>query len=97
MVTYLMLNLVFMAVVLALLWWQKALRWDRSMTVTLVVLMVCTAVFDSLIIASGIVGYDESKLLGVMIGAAPIEDFFYAILAVVMVPSLWHYLEERRG
>jgi lycopene cyclase domain-containing protein len=46
-------------------------------------------VFDSLIIAAGIVGYDTAKILGIYIGTAPIEDFMYALLAAVIVPALW--------
>jgi len=37
-----------------------------------------------------VVGYDTSKLLGVYVGYAPIEDFFYAILAAVLVPWAWN-------
>jgi lycopene cyclase domain-containing protein len=46
-------------------------------------------VFDSFIVSLGIVAYDHTKLLGLSIGSAPIEDFFYAILAGFMIPLLW--------
>ena len=89
MATYVALNVVFLAVILAVLKWRRLLVWDRSAIVTLLILIVCTAVFDSLIIAAGIVDYDTTKLLGIYIGTAPIEDFMYALLAAVIVPALW--------
>lgn len=58
--------------------------------VTLAVLLALTAVFDNLIIMAGIVDYDPARILGVYIVQAPVEDFFYAVLAVVLVPALWH-------
>ena len=89
MATYVALNVVFLAVVLAVLKWRRLIVWNRSVIVTLCILIACTAVFDSLIIAAGIVDYDTTKILGIYIGAAPIEDFVYALLAAVVVPALW--------
>ena len=89
MATYVALNVVFLAVVLAVLKWRRLLVWNRSVIVTLCILIACTAVFDSLIIAAGIVDYDTTKILGMYIGTAPIEDFMYALLAAVVVPALW--------
>lgn len=60
------------------------------------VLVVTTAVFDSVIVATGIVGYDPARILGVRIGAAPIEDFAYPIAAGLALPALWHLLGRRR-
>lgn len=88
MATYLILNLLFMAIVII------ALRiTPRKPPVTWLimfgVLIMLTAVFDSLIITAGIVGYDIDKILGIYIGKAPIEDFFYAIMAAIVIPILW--------
>lgn len=60
-------------------------------------LLVATAVFDNLIIWSGLVAYDESKILGWRIGMAPIEDFLYTIVAVVVVASLWRIFAGRES
>ena len=49
-----------------------------------------TAVFDNLIIMAGIVDYDPAKILGIYIYQAPVEDFFYAVLAAILVPTLWN-------
>ena len=59
---------------------------------TLIVLMVFTAVFDNLIIGAGIVAYDPTKISGVFIGIAPIEDFAYTLAAVLILPTLWGVL-----
>ena len=89
MATYIVLNTVYLVAVLAILKRRRLLVWNRSVVVTLCILIVCTAVFDSLIIAAGIVDYDTTKILGIYIGTAPIEDFMYALLAAVIVPALW--------
>ena len=89
MITYIVLNMVYLVGVLAILKWRGLLVWNRSVIVTLCILIACTAVFDSLIIAAGIVDYDTTKILGIYIGAAPVEDFMYALLAAVVVPALW--------
>jgi lycopene cyclase domain-containing protein len=67
----------------------------RSVIVTLGVLLGLTAVFDSMIILSGIVGYDYDKTLGIVIGAAPIEDFLYTIVVVPLTIALWRFYEEK--
>jgi len=69
-------------------------RPSRAWWITLAALLVLTLIFDNLIIWAGIVGYDTSKLLGLFVGYAPVEDFFYAILAVIIVPVLWKQFGE---
>jgi lycopene cyclase domain-containing protein len=56
-----------------------------------IILVVLTAVFDNVIIGLDIVGYDPQRILGIYIYKAPVEDFFYALLAVYVVPALWQY------
>jgi lycopene cyclase domain-containing protein len=63
-----------------------------AIAVTLGILLVLTAVFDNIIIALSIVGYDPAKILNIYVGSAPIEDFMYAILAVMLVPAIWRKL-----
>lgn len=58
-------------------------------TATAVVLVVLTAIFDSLMIAAGLMEYTAAHLIGWVIGLAPIEDFAYPIAAVILLPSLW--------
>ena len=57
--------------------------------VTALVLVVLTAIFDSLMIAAGLMEYTAAHLIGWFIGLAPIEDFAYPIAAVILLPALW--------
>jgi hypothetical protein len=43
----------------------------------------------------GIVGYDEAKISGVLLGVAPLEDFAYTVAAVFALPALWLLLPAR--
>ena len=67
-------------------------RWLIGVGGSLVVLLVLTAIFDNLMIAAGLVAYDDSLTSGIRLGLAPIEDFSYAIAAAVFVPSVWSVL-----
>lgn len=59
------------------------------------VMLLLTLVFDNLIIATGIVDYDPQKISGIRLGVAPIEDFAYTIVALILVPSLFNWLRTR--
>jgi lycopene cyclase domain-containing protein len=63
--------------------------------VAAVVLFVLTAVFDSLIIGTGIVAYDDGQRSGVTIGLAPIEDFLYPLAGVLLLPAVWRIAARR--
>ena len=89
--TYLILNIVFLVCVVLLVR-VPFKRPSRTWWITLVALLVLTLIFDSLIIWAGIVGYDSAKIIGIFAGYAPIEDFFYAVLAVIIVPVFWKQL-----
>jgi len=94
MMTYLTLNLVFIAVVLITMFVLRiplAYKWYYA----LVPILLLTLVFDPIIIALDIVAYDPELLLGMKLFGAPIEDFMYALLASIIVPSTWHYLAEK--
>jgi lycopene cyclase domain-containing protein len=93
--TYLLLNLAFMApIVIYKIIMRRYLPRYEILILTLV-LLVLTAVFDNFIVGSGIVAYDPELISGVRIGYAPIEDFFYALAAVILIPSLWNWLRSR--
>ena len=62
---------------------------------TTAVMLLLTLVFDNLIIATGIVDYDPEKISGVRLGVAPIEDFAYTLVALVLVPSVFNFLRSR--
>ncbi len=96
--TYWALNAIFLALVaavaLAAVLSHRGPRW-ASVGLVLVGVLVLTAVFDNVMISIGLVGYDAAKISGVFVGAAPLEDFAYAIAAVVLLPSLWVLLGRR--
>ena len=89
--TYLILNIAFL---LTLLLFLPVTRKPipKAFWITLAAVAVLTAIFDPIIIALDIVDYDPSKILGLTIFGAPIEDFFYALYAVIIVPLIWNKL-----
>lgn len=94
--TNIVLNVAVLVVLLAVSW--PVLRRLRGWPVvwTVVHLCVLTAVFDTLMIAADLYVFDPSKILGVYIVGAPLEDFAYAIAAAVGMPVLWTVLGRRR-
>lgn len=94
--TYLTLNTLFLGLTLWFSFWVKTFTkstWGRSFWIprgiTFAVLLVFSAVFDNVIILMGLVAYDTSRISGIFIGVAPIEDFFYTVAAVAFLPALW--------
>ena len=93
--TYWALNAVFLAIIAAVtLLAARRVRWP-AIGVTAAVLLVMTAVFDNLMISVGLVAYEPRLISGAFVGIAPLEDFAYAIAAVVGLPSLWVLLGGR--
>jgi lycopene cyclase domain-containing protein len=98
--TYWALNAVFLsavaAVALAAVLSKRTPRW-ASIGLVLGIVLLMTAVFDNVMIGVGLVGYSAEKISGAFIGIAPLEDFAYAIAAVVLLPSLWTLIGGRRA
>ena len=96
--TYWLINAAFLAVVaglvIAAVALRRAPRWS-AVGLAGAIILVMTAVFDNVMIAVGLVAYAPEHISGAFIGAAPIEDFAYAIAAVVGLPSLWALLGRR--
>ncbi|MEY4714094.1 MAG: hypothetical protein RIQ37_424 [Actinomycetota bacterium] len=80
--------------VLVLLRFRRRIKL-KPLLFTLLAMFLMTAIFDNLIIGSGIVAYDESKISGLKIFLAPIEDFAYTVAAVMMIPAIWNSLRSR--
>jgi len=88
------MNLVFATVTLALL--RVRPRWPSKIWwIMLGSLLLLTAVFDSLMVYFAMIDYDPTKILGIRVGLAPIEDFFYAIYAAIIVPFIWNKLGRK--
>lgn len=66
-----------------------------ALGITAVVLLALTAVFDNVMIAAGLFGYNPDRISGAFIGRAPLEDFAYALAAVLLLPALWVLLGKR--
>ena len=93
--TYWALNAVFLGVValvaVAAILARRGPSW-RAVGLAAIPLLVLTAVFDNVLVGTGIVGYGADRISGVLIGVAPLEDFCYTVAAVVLLPSLWSLL-----
>ena len=99
--TYWALNAVFLlpaaaVLVFALLRRRRAGKdLPAALALTAVVLLILTAVFDNVMIAAGLFWYNPERISGAFIGSAPLEDFAYALAAVLLLPALWVLLEKR--
>ena len=96
--TYWMLNAPFLGlaavVAVVALIARRAPSW-RGIGLAAIVVLILTAVFDNVLVATGIVGYDPALISGAKVGVAPLEDFAYAIAGLVLLPSLWSLLSPR--
>ncbi|MEO5535072.1 MAG: lycopene cyclase domain-containing protein [Pseudolysinimonas sp.] len=97
--TYWALNALFLGVVavvaVAAILTRRSPRW-RAVGLAAIPLLILTAVFDNVLVGTGIVGYARDRISGILIGVAPLEDFCYAIAALVLLPSLWSLLAPRK-
>lgn len=98
MATYITLNLIFFIFIGIIIFpFLTKLKVDKRVWFLLSgMLTVLTLIFDSLLIRFGIVAYDSTKISGLRLGLAPVEDFFYTLLAIIMVPSLWNFFDAQR-
>lgn len=91
--TYVLLNCVFLLAISTV--WVIAKPRRQPVLFTLAILLLLTLVFDNVIIGIGMVDYDPSKLLGVYLGLAPVEDFGYAFAAAIGMPAIWKLVERK--
>lgn len=92
--TYAVLGLMFVAVaaVLATVVARSVRlprRWWGATLLVGVLLLVLTAVFDSVMITADLFRYDESALLGPRIWLTPVEDLAWPVFVVLALPALW--------
>ena len=93
---YLALNAIFLgALALLAIPVVKQLPW-RAINLATAALLAITAIFDNVIIGLGIVAYDESKISGIKIGLAPIEDFAYSLAAPILISLTMEYMKVLR-
>lgn len=103
--TYVTLSIVFVTVAFAVLAIalgtsarrrELIARWWLPVLAAGVALTVLTAVFDNLMIATGLMVYEPGHLAGILIGQAPLEDFAYPFAGLVLLPAVWLLLGRRR-
>lgn len=93
---YLILNIIFLLIIGLLIIKLNVTKINKSAIIkTIVIMIILTAIFDPLIINYGIVDYNRQYTIGVNIFNAPIEDFFYAIAAGLLIPVLWSYYDDK--
>lgn len=95
MAKYLILNL--FVLVAAYMVLRPRVNLTKPHAIALGVLLLLTAVFDSLLVITHVIDYNPAYILGIRIGAAPLEDFAYPILAFFATPVLWRYFGGKHG
>lgn len=48
-----------------------------------------TIIFDNLMVWADLFGYGDTQHLGIWLGLIPLEDLFYPLFAVLLIPALW--------
>jgi len=94
--TYLALNVTFMLIAFVILNLVSRKSPWRAISFTMLWMLLVTLVFDNVIIGLEIVGYDKSKISGILLGLAPIEDFAYTVVAVLAVSIIWTKLTKEK-
>lgn len=96
MATYLLINCAFLVVTFLMLRIRPH-KPSRRWIAVLVVLLILTMIFDSMLVYFSFIDYAPDKILGMRIGFAPVEDFFYAIYAAIIVPLFWNRLGRKNA
>lgn len=92
MYSILLLPFVAAAIVLVIAAYRRDRRGWAALAIGIVVILVLTVVFDSIMILVDLFRFDDELLLGIRVGAAPLEDLAYALVAVLTVAALWRLL-----
>ena len=93
--TYLLLTASVLAAAMIYFFLMRSYIASKPLLAASAVMLLITAIFDNVIIATGIVAYDEAKISGIKIGVAPIEDFAYTLVALLVVPTLFNFFRVR--
>ncbi len=95
--TYLLLNAYFLGVLVIFYFVSGAWKNFTLHLHTFAALVIGTAIFDNAIIGFGLVAYDETKISGIKIGLAPIEDFAYSIAVVLLATSVASLMKKKKA
>jgi len=94
-VTYLALNAYYLGILVVFYFVSGAWRQFSLHLHSFAAMLIGTAIFDNAIIGAGLVAYDESKILGIKIWLAPIEDFAYSIAVVLLATSIAALMKKK--
>jgi len=87
-ITYLLLNASVLVVATVALW-RYIERDGRTWRIIALHMLPLTIIFDILCIAAGIFGYNPEMISGLKLGPMPVEDLFYTVVAILIVPAFW--------
>ena len=93
--TYLLLTASVLAAAMIYFFLMRSYIASKPLVAASAVMLLITAIFDNVIIATGIVAYDEAKISGIKIGVAPIEDFAYTVVALLLAPTLFNFFRVK--
>ena len=93
--TYLLLTASVLAAAMIYFFLMRSYIASKPLVAASALMLLITAIFDNVIIATGIVAYDEAKISGIKIGVAPIEDFAYTVVALLVVPTLFNFFRVK--
>lgn len=93
--TYLALNAYYLGILVVFYFVSGAWRQFSLHLHSFAAMLIGTAIFDNAIIGAGLVAYDESKILGIKIWLAPIEDFAYSIAVVLLATSIAALMKKK--
>ena len=85
------------AIILTVVAYRRDRRGWAALALGSVVILALTLVFDTIMILADLFRYDDELLIGLTVGAAPIEDLAYALVAVFVVASLWRLMKSREA
>ena len=89
MIRYLVLDIAMLTLTIFLAYtYGNGLGFGRRLWFLLIPVLILTSIFDNILTALPIVTYIPNHILGLHIGTVPVEDFAYAIAAVILVPAL---------
>lgn len=89
-----------LAVVLALLGAVVLRRQSKrlplvAMTLTLLIMLTLTLIFDNIMIAVDLYRYPEENFSNITLGLVPLEDFSYPIFTALVLPIWFEVLNKR--
>jgi small toxic polypeptide LdrA/B/C/D len=93
--TYVIVDICFAILVILLIGFRIPI--PRKLWIFIVIILfILTIFFDSILIRLNVFNYSASKILGIHIGDAPIEDLFYPLIATIVIPILWQKADRKK-